>query len=804
MFSFGRKSDPALMSDDLAAGGEAFDSMAVLQEKQRKLPVLNRLTMVRHVDEVEHVIVDWGWKRWVVWEVDGAESGNETVLNGWMNFLNSISTPIQILVRQHRPAMDHAREYYMGLRPDSMSTGRVAQVADSLVRFLEATAHSTNVVWRRYYVIADAENFPEVNSQLVQGGFRARRLTGEDLWELYSGVSSGMGAGHKQPAYQAVVRRNYVEFNQRYGQFYDVYRWPRSVDLMFVEQLFQTGEELDLSLWIWPMGGRESHSRLIMQKSRAEGSRLHALERGKMVPPDIEATIEDVSRLLRDVEKGLSRLYRITLTVGVYGRTRTDLKRAAFKVVGHYRSKMSAARLLTYRHDAGFRACVPAGRRGVGEQYVTDTQTMIRLFPFSPPDMYKGSGTLFGLDMRSRSPVLFDPFLYGMNAHQVIMARSGAGKSFYVKLRVVREASRGIPYYVIDPDGEYGTLAGALGGTVLVPGRPGHGLNPFAVTFTGYGDLMIRVGGLVSLVEVMLQGEVDQRRQAIIDRCLVSFYGAQLKESGHSAKQLMSDQPELGVGGMEAFFTFLRTGAEGDDGMELAGLIERFATGTVQYLMGGSGRNLFADEAPITTFNMRNLSTALKPVATSVCSEVVWGLAISNPRNRFMVVDECWTVLSTPSGAEALLTIAKRARKYKLGLIPITQDVQDFLAEDANAGAISGHAGTALLQNSGSKMILSQDSAALPLVGTALQLNEDAMMFLKGCVTGQGLLITDQGKFPVDVVATPEEKDLLLDDSWRQDGEGQDAEEELREMERVISRAALPGADTAPGVQPSD
>ena len=786
----------AAVSDDASAGGD-FGDVSADSEKQRRLPVMNRLTQIRHIDYAEQMVVDWSWKKWVVWEVQGVESGNEIVLNGWMTFLNTINTPIQVLVRQHRPSVDHVKGYYLGLRPETMKTGKVGQVADSLVRYLEATAESTNVVWRRYYVIADADNFQEMNSQLMQGGFKVSRLNGHELWQLYSGVCGGMGQGHEQPVYQGVVRRNYVEFNQRYAQYYDVHRWPRSIDLMFMEQIFQTGEEIDMSMWIWPMGGRESHSRLIMQKSRAEGSRLHALERGKMVPPDVEATIEDVSRLLRDVEKGVSRLYRITMTVGVYGRTRSDVRRAALKVVGHYRSKMAAARPLTFRHDAGLRACVPAGRRGCGEQYVTDTQTMIRLFPFSPPDMYKGSGTLFGLDMRSRSPVLFDPFQYGMNAHQVIMARSGAGKSFYVKLRAVREVSRGIPYYVIDPDGEYGTLADALGGTVLVPGRPGHGLNPFAVTFTGYGDLMIRVGGLVNLVEVMLQGEVDQRRQAIIDRCLVSFYGDEIRKTGWGARELMERRPELGVGGMEAFYTFLKTGAEGDDGHEMASLIERFATGTVQYLMGGSGHNLFADEAPITTFNMRNLATGLKPVATSVCAEVVWGLAISNPLNRFMVVDECWTVLSTPSGAEALLTIAKRARKYRLGLIPITQDVQDFLAEDNSAGAIAGHAGVALLQNSGSKMILSQDPSALPLVANALQLNEDCTMFLKGCVTGQGLLVTDEGRFPVQVVSTSEEKDLLLDDSWRRDGEGQDAEEEMREMERVITRGSGVGLGVA-------
>lgn len=780
------KSASRRVASDVA--GVELDDLATTRRAKRKLPVINQLTQIRHVDAVENVIVDWRWKKYVVWEVYGTESASETVMNGWMNFLNTIENPIQLLIRQHRPAMSGARAFYDGLRPESMRSGRIAQVSDSLVRFLESTEKSNNVVQRRFYVVADADNYLELNSQLLQGGFRNTRLTGDDLWGLYSGCLGGMGAGHSQEVYQAVVRPKYVELNQRYASFYDVNRWPRTIDLLFIEKLLQSGEELDISIWVWPTSIRESQTQLIMQKSRSEGARLHALERGKLVPPDVEATIEDVTRLLGEVEKGISRLYRINMTIGVYGRERPDLKRASDIVVGHFRSRMSGARPLKLRQDAGFRAIMPAVRPGVGSAYLTDTGTMMRLFPFGPPDMYKGYGTLFGLDMRSRSPVLYDPFVYGMNAHQVVMARSGAGKSFYVKLRTVREVTRGIPYYVIDPDGEYGTLAQALGGRVLVPGRPGYGLNPFAVKFTGMGDLMIRIGGLVSLVEVMLQGEVDQERRAMIDRCLVGFYGQEMHACGGSPAELMRTQPQLGDGGIEAFYQYLKSDELGEQGEEMASLIERFATGTVQYMMGGTGANLFVDEAPITTFNMRNLGTALKPVATSVCSEVVWGLAISQPRNRILVVDECWTVLATPSGAEALLTIAKRARKYKLGLLPITQDVQDFLSEDASAGAIGGHAGLALLQNSGSKMILSQDAAALPLVGHALQLNDDAMMFLKACVTGQGLLVTDYGKFPVEVVSTPEEQALLLDDSWRRDGEGYDQEQEMLEMERVIAR----------------
>ena len=760
------------------------------EEGKSKLPLFNGLAGVRHVDDEAAVVVDWAWKKYAVWEVDGVDSSADTAANGWSNFLNAIDRPVQILVRQHRPDMGAVRGYYTERRPERMKSGRVGQVADSLVDMLERCQESTTVVQRRYYVVAEQQQQAGINSLLLQTGFRVRQLDGPKLWDLYSGCASGMGAGHVQDMYQARVLPDRMELNHRFVRIFEMFRWPRSIDLMFLEKLFQTGEELDVSLYVWPVSGRESHSRLVMQKSRSEGARLHAVERGRMVPPDVEATLEDVGRLLREVEKGVARLYRVNMTMAVYGRHQEDLKRASDKLVGHFRSKMSGVRVLKYRQDGGFKCLMPTLRRGVGEQYLTDTGTMLRLFPFSPPDMFKGEGTLFGLDMRSRSPVLYDAFEYGMNAHHVVMARSGAGKSFYVKLRTLREVARGIPYYVIDPDGEYGTLANTLGGRVLVPGRPGHGLNPFVVRFTGWGDLMLRVGGLVSLIEVMLQGEVNQERKAMIDKCLVGFYGRELSKFGRDAMQLMKTQPEVGLGGMESFYDYLKSDDHelAESGEEMSSLVERFATGTVQYLMGGTGANLFDDELPVTTFNLRHLSTSLKPVATSVCSEVVWGLAISQPRQRMLIVDECWTVLATPSGAEALLTIAKRARKYKLGLLTITQDVQDFLGEDSSGGAIMGHAGLSLLQNSGSKMVLSQDPAALPLVANALQLDGDCAMYLKGCVTGQGLLVTDYGKFPVEVVSTKMEQDMLNDESWRQDGEGYDPAYEIAEIQRIMDR----------------
>ena len=151
-----------------------------------------------------------------------------------------------------------------------------------------------------------------------------------------------------------------------------------------------------------------------------------------------------------------------------------------------------------------------------------------------------------------------------------------------------------------------------------------------------------------------------------------------------------------------------------------------------------------------------------------------------------MVVDECWTVLQTQSGAEALLQIAKRARKYRLGLMAITQDVQDFLEEHSEGGAITGHAGRSMLQNAAAKLVLNQDPAALPSVADALALSEAAVSFLATAQRGQGVLLTQWGNFPLEVVATPEEHNLITDRSWLQFGATEAPPEE--DMAKVAER----------------
>ena len=738
------------------------------RRKDSVVPPLGALTRVRGGHE--GCLEDYGGFRYAVWEVFGGDVLDNVSVNGWSSILNGIEFPVQVLIRQHAPDYSVVRDNLRGSRPEHMRDGWVGAVCDSLLTYLKDVEERTLALSRQWYIICREEKVVELGSALVASGFDVQRLDDARLGMLLQACVSGMGVGHTQDMYQVREEANHLELNHRQAALYEVRKWPRSISPIFLERLLRSGEELDVSLWIGPVSQRESNSRLLMQRSRFEGSRLVSEQKGRLVPPEVQLAISDIIRISDGVERGVSRLYRRSMSVAVYGRTTGGLRAAQEKVEGHFRSALASVQKMKFRQGQAFARLLPVCRPGMLDADLTDTDTMVRLFPFGPRDMDRREGTLMGKDLRSGTSIFFDGFSpKAMNGHMVLMARSGAGKSYFTKLRMLRESSRGIRIYVIDPEGEYGTVARTLGGRVFVPGSKGYGLNPFVFQYSGgsdfEGDLTRRVASLCALVGVMLEGNLTQELKASIDHCLTMFYANEVREFGGTGT--------LGRGGIGAFHQFLTSDAVVDyGGRELAQLLSPFATGSSRFLMQESDSDLLSNEAPITTFNLKNLPNRLKPVATSVCAEVVWGLAVTDPRPRILIVDECWTVLSTPSGAEALLTIVKRARKYRLGLITITQDVQDFLAENAAMGAIAGHAGRSLLQNSALKLALQQDQAALGLVVDALGLNGDMADFLEKSLRGQGLLVGEQGDcYPVGIFATPEESELIESRDWLRDGE---------------------------------
>ena len=731
---------------------------------RRDYPLLNEGLQIRLVGHDE--IVDFRWRSYRVWEVRGRDSDDSTVVAGWENFVTSLDFPVQILVRQHNPNLQDIRQQLRNDLPDYMKVPSVENLADSLDDYLAYLETRGGIVDRKFYVIADADREAELSGLLAGSGFVADVMVGQELRDLYVGCGSGMLAGHRQERYQMRERSRYLQLNDRKACVYGVSQWPRNINMDILEKLLRTGEELDISLYIEPMEQREALTRLDTARSRWEGMAQSEVRHGHDPSQENALVLRDIYRLLEEVQMGVSGLYSLNLTVAAYGITDADLKRACDVVESHFKGRQAEARLLLYRQREGLAQLMPALRKGLSRPlYRADTGTLVRTFPFGPPDLDTRQGTLISLCLRSRSPMFYDRFGPGIdNGHTAIVAPTGSGKSFDAKVIVIRETQRGIRNWVIDPSGEYANITRSLGGRVVEPGRPGYGLNPFGVRYTDPSDLREHGAQVCALLEMMLEDKVEMGERSGIDLCVTDWYDDQVaRAEGKGAL----DGAFLGMGGINEFDEYLRGGNQGEAGDRLTMLLRRFVSGTLSDLMGGDGISLMENEAPATSMTLRSISQALMPVATAVCAQAVWSLAVSDSRKRLMLFDEIWMLLQTPAGSKLLMNIIKQARKYDLGVIAITQQLSDFKVRDASQG-LAGTGGEAVLANCYTKLLLHHPPDALPAVQEMMGLSPEGTRWLQRAVRGQGLFIVGEESFPVRIVATDAEKELIEDPSWRQ------------------------------------
>ena len=520
-------------------------------------------------------------------------------------------------------------------------------------------------------------------------------------------------------------------------------KWPRTLAPGFLQSLMAAGSPMDLSIHLGPIPADQASRTLEWQKVKFESAQSLSLRRGRTMSPEAEIALEDVSRLRDEVQRGRERLFHSSLSVTLHASDEKSLKEMTQRARAHFAATLGKLDLLTYRQREGLLSTLPLALNSVAEWRTLDTSSVARLFPFSPPDLDTRSGTLMGIDLRACSPVVYDAWDGShLNANTAVLARSGSGKSFATKLGVLRGLTRGVTAYIIDPEGEYADMARAAGGRVISPGIEGQGMNPFVIDKGDAEELLQRIGSLRRLIEVMVGDRLSAERRASLDHALASYYAQPRERTG-----------------FKDFYAFLEREGSGD----LSRLLRPFATGSLRHLLSDEGGDLLSSEASVTVFNLRLLEPELRPAAAMVCTETVWAAAAQDPKPRLLVVDEVWSIMQHPEGAAFMISMAKRARKHRLSLQFITQDVQDLLSEDPSQ-IITGHSGRALLQNAAFKLLLQQDAAAISTVGDAFDLPAELQRWLLSCPRGDGLLLARGGRFPIRIEATPEETAVI---EWR-------------------------------------
>ena len=588
---------------------------------------------------------------------------------------------------------------------------------------------------RRFYAVCEFERADELPGLLARAGLSVHTLRGRQLRMFL--VSAALGGSPTEFDEEAPVEVERGRRDMRIGETLvrslHLGKWPRSLAPGFLQSLMAAGAPMDLSVHVGPIPTEQAARTLEWQKVRFESAQSLSFKRGRTMSPEAEIALEDVTRLRDEVQRGRERLFHASLSITLHAKDEASLKEMTQRAKAHFAATLGKLDALAFRQREGLLSTLPLALNAVAEWRTLDTSSIARLFPFSPPDLDTRSGTLYGIDMRACAPVVYDPWDgTHLNANTAVLARSGSGKSFATKLGMLRGLCRGVTAYVIDPEGEYADMARAAGGRVLSPGVPGQGMNPFVIERGDSEELLQRIGSLRRLIEVMVGESLGAERRASLDHALAGYYAQPRERTG-----------------FRDFYEYLQGDEAG--GEDMARLLRPFATGSLRNLLSDEGDDLLSNEALITVFDLRLLEPELRPAAAQ------------DPKPRLLVVDEVWSIMQHPEGAAFMVSMAKRARKHRLGLQFITQDVQDLLSEDTSR-TITGHSGRALLQNAAFKLLLQQDAAAISTVGDAFDLLQDLQRWLLSCPRGDGLLLAKGHRFPIRIEATPEETEVI---EWR-------------------------------------
>ncbi|MCW5880718.1 MAG: ATP-binding protein [Anaerolineae bacterium] len=547
------------------------------------------------------------------------------------------------------------------------------------------------------------------------------------------------------------IARSHVRLDTQYVRTVAVVGYPRSVSPGWLAPLIDFEEPLEISLHLYPLETGQMVTALSHKMVQLHSSRLLAARGGRLADPEREVAYEDAERLRDALQRGEEKVFSVSLYILLRANSRTALDHLTRRVEITLDGMLAHSRVAVLEQDSGFRACLPEGQDALRVFRNLDTGSLATMFPFSSSTLTMERGVLYGIARHNHSPVIVDPFDDSLeNANAVIFAKSGAGKSYFTKLMALRNLLLGVEFLVIDPEDEYRSLCQAVGGQYIrLASSSGQHLNPFDLPpATDDEDerdpLAEHVAALLGLLEIMLAergAALSVQERAILDRALYQTYAS----AGITDDPATHSRPAPLLRDLHATLSAIGT----DTATSLATRLRRYVDGSLAGLF--SGPTNVALDRRLVVFNVQALEPELRPLGIHLITTFVWNLVRRERRPRLLIIDEAWTLMQYPEGGAFLASMARRARKYYLGLVTITQDVADFLGSE--------HGRTALT-NAAIKLLMKQDSTTIQPVVTAFQLSQEERQFLLAAGKGEGLFFARGSHVALTVEASPLEHRL--------------------------------------------
>jgi type IV secretory pathway VirB4 component len=581
---------------------------------------------------------------------------------------------------------------------------------------------------------------------------RSRRGSAADAADLAGRV--GLGSAQVSP--------RWLRIGDGYASTLVVTGYPAEVGPAWLEPLLAWPGRLDLSIHIDPLPTPIAASRLRTQRARLESSRRLDAAGGRLGDPLVDAAADDAADLADRLARGAAKLFRVGLYITVHARTEAELTAACTQVRAAAASTLLDVQPATWRQLHGWTTTLPLCTDSLDIRRTIDTQALAAAFPFASPDLPgplpgepAGGGILYGLNPTSNGIVWWDRWAQD-NHNSVVLARSGAGKSYFVKLELLRSLYTGIQATVIDPEDEYSRLAQAVGGTVLHLGAPGVTINPLDLPADGQPDGLTRRGlFLHTLITVLLGHALDPGDAATLDRAILATY----RQAGITSDPATHRRPA-------PLLRDLATTLEANPaGRDLAARLHPWVGGTFKDMFGAPTSH--HPSGHLVVWSLRQLADEQRTAGTLLALDHIWrtidqpathavGTEHSAPPVRtLVVVDEAWLLMRDGHGARFLYRMAKAARKRNTGLTVVTQDAADLLSTDL------GHA---VVANSATQVLLRQAPQAIDTIGDAFALTAGERRLLLTARRGHGLLIAGTHRASFHAIASPTEHALAATD----------------------------------------
>lgn len=544
------------------------------------------------------------------------------------------------------------------------------------------------------------------------------------------------------------VTASHIRLGDYYVRTLFVFEYPRYIAVGWFAPIINMDITADISMYFYPVKSSVILKQLKKKVGVLESTIISAAEKGAPRDPLSETALRDMEKLRDDLTQGIEHFFQISLYVTLYAKTLEELDDVSERIENFFGQTLIYSRRVFYQAEQGFNSTLPMAYDELQVYINMNSSPAASSFPFVSSDLTSDRGVLYGINRHNNSLILFDRFSL-QNANMVVFATSGAGKSYAIKLEVLRSMMLGTEVIIIDPEREYSHLCEAVGGTYIdISLNSDAKINPFDLPRAIGEDAkpadiirnaVITIKGLVRL----MIGEVTPEEDSIIDRALLETYA---KKDITPEADLRYAEPPV----MQDFQDILE-GMEGGENIVLK--IKKYTEGTFSGLLN-SPTNVQLNNQ-LVVFSVRDLEDELKPLSIYTIVNYIWNIVRSELKKRILVVDEAWWLMQREDSAKFIFALVKRCRKYYLGVTTITQDVNDFLTSPY---------GQAIVNNCSLQLLLKQSPAAIDLIQKTFLLTEGEKYLLLECGVGEGIFFAGAKHVAIKTIASYSEDQLITSD----------------------------------------